>query len=172
MRATPSPFPGRRASWLGLAVAVLLPLAAAAVPIYLIRPFVLQTPRGVAIAYWVQRSAPALTAVALVAGLALAVSLGRRARWWTRVGLGLLLLPLGAAAFVARFNLYEKMFAPLPAPAFVAAADAGFVAPGDMVLAVEAGPPGSPAAAFPVRQLSYHHVVNTEVGGKAVVATY
>ncbi len=40
---------------------------------------------------------------------------------------------------------------------------------GDMVLGVVVN---GDAAAWPVNQLAYHHVVNTEVGGVPIAATY
>ena len=40
---------------------------------------------------------------------------------------------------------------------------------GDMVLGVDLN---GDVAAWPVNQLSYHHVVNTEVGGIPIAATY
>ena len=50
-----------------------------------------------------------------------------------------------------------------------AVADAGFLADAEMVMGVQVG---DDAVAFPVRQLAYHHVVNTEVADEPVVATY
>jgi hypothetical protein len=61
------------------------------------------------------------------------------------------------------------MFAPLPDARFVRAANADFVTPDDMVLAVAVG---SDAAAYPVRQLAYHHLVEDAVGPVPIVATY
>ena len=54
---TPSTFPGRRTAWLLFALALGVALATGAVPIYLIRPFEVQTPRGAVvvpqlIVYW------------------------------------------------------------------------------------------------------------------------
>lgn len=159
---------GRRLTWLLLTLLALAAAAAVLVPLYLIRPFEVQTPRGVAVSFLLRDLAPAATVIALAAGLFLAFRLARGARWgW------LALVPLvgilAGAAWLARFNVYEKMFAPLAKTAFVDLGEADFVEPGDMVLAVEAG---GRAAAFPVRQLAYHHVVNARVGEEAVVATY
>jgi hypothetical protein len=61
------------------------------------------------------------------------------------------------------------MFTPLTDPAYVRGAAADFVKPGDMVLGVTVN---DDAAAWPVNQLAYHHVVNTEVGGVPIAATY
>ena len=61
------------------------------------------------------------------------------------------------------------MFKPLANTAFVNVNDAGFVSDGDMVLAVELN---GDAAAYPVRQVAYHHVVQDTIGGIPVLVTY
>jgi hypothetical protein len=80
----------------------------------------------------------------------------------------LLLLPTLGLAWLARQNQFEWMFAPLPDARFVRAAAAGFVAPEDMVLAVSLN---GEAVAYPVRQLSYHHLVEDAVGKVPIVET-
>ena len=72
-------------------------------------------------------------------------------------------------AWAARQNHFEWMFAPLPDVRFARAAEGGAVEPGDMVLAVRVK---GDAAAYPVRQLAYHHLVEDAVGGVPIVATY
>ena len=72
-------------------------------------------------------------------------------------------------AWAARQNHFEWMFAPLPGPGFVRAAEASFVEPEDVVLTVAIK---GDAVAFPVRQLAYHHLVEDSVGGVPIVATY
>jgi len=61
------------------------------------------------------------------------------------------------------------MFKPLPTAAFALVNDAGFVSDGDMVLSVELN---GDAAAYPVRQVAYHHVVQDTIGGIPVLVTY
>jgi hypothetical protein len=74
-----------------------------------------------------------------------------------------------AAAWLSRQDYFEWMFRPLPDVRFVRAPAASFVAPADIVLAVAAG---GEAAAYPVRQLAYHHLVEDAIGGVPIVATY
>jgi len=61
------------------------------------------------------------------------------------------------------------MFNALPEAAFVKASEASFVAGDDKVIAVEIN---GEAVAYPIRQIAYHHVVQNEVGGVPIVATY
>lgn len=76
---------------------------------------------------------------------------------------------LAAAAWASRQNVFERMFAPLEEARFAAAGEADWVAEDDPVLAVERN---GEAAAYPVRQLAYHHIVQDVIGGEPVVATY
>jgi hypothetical protein len=147
-----------------LAVAAML-----ALPMWLIRPFSPQTPDGIALAFALRRWAPIGTVLALVLGLALTVWLWRGGRWWGRTLAVLALVPLGAAVFFSRQNVFEKMFAPLGQAASVPAAEASWVEEGDPVLAVTRN---GDAAAYPVRQVSYHHIVEDTVGGVPVAVTY
>jgi thiol:disulfide interchange protein len=159
----------RRLAGLGLFLLIVAVAAALAVPIWLLRPFSPQTPRGVQVAYWLRHLAPWATIVAAVAGLLLAARLWRGARRWTRVVLPVAVLLLAAGAWAAQQNVFEKMFAPLPSTQFAPAAHADWVAAGEPVIAVALG---GEARAYPVRQLAYHHVVNDVVGGVPIVATY
>ena len=61
------------------------------------------------------------------------------------------------------------MFKPLPNAAFAKVNDARFVSEGDMVLSVELN---GDAAAYPIRQVAYHHVVQDTIGGIPVLVTY
>ena len=68
-----------------------------------------------------------------------------------------------------RQNHFEWRFAPLDDVAYTTIADAPFLTDDEMVLGVQAG---TDAVAFPVRQLAYHHLVNTELADEPIVATY
>ena len=156
--------------WLSLIALVFVAFAFVAVPVWLIWPFRPQTPRGLAVGYALRGWAPLVTLLAAAASVALAAWLWRDSRrWWRKVLLVLLPLPVLASAWVARVNIFEKMFRPLPGAAYARAEEASFVGDSDMVLAVERE---GDAAAYPVRLLAYHHVVHDTVGGRAVVATY
>lgn len=170
MSSSPDPFRLRR-RWAGVGLALLVVAAVTlvAIPVWEIRPFRPQTPAGISLAYACRRLAPWVTIVALVAGAALAAALWRGGRWWSRVLTVLALVPLGGAVWLARTNIFEKMFAPLPSPRYARAAEATWLKDGDIVLGVERG---GEAVAYPERQLAYHHVVMDEVGGVPIVATY
>jgi len=159
----------RRFAGLVLAVLILIALALVAIPIWLIRPFTPQTPGGIATAYALRRAAPWGTALAAAAALFLAAGLWRNGRWWSRTLLVLAFVPLLGAAWLARQNVFEKMFAPLAATGSVPAAQADWVEEKDPVLAVALN---GEAAAYPVRQVAYHHIVHDVVGGVPVAVTY
>ena len=76
---------------------------------------------------------------------------------------------LGLAASAARTNLSELiLFRPLIEVRFVPAARAD-LRPNDMVMAVSIN---GDERAYPVLQMTYHHVVNDVAGGVAIAATY
>lgn len=161
---------GRRLAGLALAAIALLVPAAVFIPVWIVRPFEAQTPEGMALSYALRRWNPLVTVLALAAALALVVWLWRGSRpGWRRL-VPLLALPsIVAASWAARQNHFEWMFAPLPGAEYVAAAQADFVAPADMVVAVHHN---GDAAAYPVRQIAYHHVVQDVVGGVPIVVTF
>lgn len=160
----------RRLAGAGLFLLVVLTLAALAIPLWLIRPFAPQTPEGIAAAYVLRRWAPLGSLVAVAAALALAAFLWRNARWWSRAAIVLAFVPLLGAAWQARQNIFEtKMFAPLAETRSTSVAEADWVEDGDPVLAVTLN---GDAAAFPVRQVSYHHIVHDVIGGVPVAVTY
>jgi peptidoglycan/LPS O-acetylase OafA/YrhL len=159
----------RRIAGLVLFLVVVAAVAMVFVPMWLIRPFSPQTHGDLAVAFALRRWAPAVTALALLAGLALAVSLWRSGRWWSRALAGLALVFLGAAAWLSHVNIFEKMFSPMKDARFAAAGAAGWVGTVDPVLAVDHG---GDSAAYPVRQLAYHHIVQDVVGGVPVAVTY
>jgi hypothetical protein len=150
---------------------VLSAVAMVALPIWLIRPFAPQTPSGIAVAYGLRRWAPAVTVLFLAVGLGLAVMLWRGARWWSRALAVLGLVVLGAAAWRAPKNelMFEGMFAPMAKTASAPAAEARWVEDKDPVLALSLN---GDDAAYPVRQVAYHHIVHDVVGGVPVAVTY
>ena len=81
----------------------------------------------------------------------------------------LALLPVAAACWLSRQNLFERMFPPLARPGYVPAAAATFVEPGELVLAVQIQ---GDAVAYPLRQIAYHHVVEDVVGETPLIVTY
>jgi hypothetical protein len=167
-----SPDPGRRARR-RLALVWLLCLAVAllcvAYPIYVIRPFRAQGPQELAAALVVTRFRPVVTLLCALVALAALISYWRvQARTGWRIlaiaGTGLVAL----LAFLARVNIYELMFHQLDRPDF-AAAEQVKLDNDEKVIVVKIG---DAARAYPIRSMSYHHVVNDIVGQAAIAATY
>ena len=160
----------RKLVWLALAILVIASLMVVMIPAMLIMPFKPQSPRAVEISYLLKSWSPVFTALALAVSLAMAAWLwiGKRS-WWRRSLLVLSFAPLFVAAWFARQNHFEWMFNPLGNTAFARAADVTEVNDKDMVLAITIN---GESAAYPVRQMAYHHVVHDTVGGVPIVATY
>ena len=163
-------FFGRRAEALTLVAIMVVALAIVIAPVFIIQPFKPQTPRGVQLAFTLRLWSPLITLLSFAAGLFLVASLwsGTRRRW-QKVLLVLVLIPLLAAAWFARQNHFEWMFNPLANAGYVKGSDARFVEDNDVVLAVVNN---GEAAAYPIRQMAYHHLVQDVVGGTPIVATY
>jgi uncharacterized protein DUF3179 len=169
MRETRRGGNSRKIAWLGLVIIVLLALAIVVAPVFIIQPFKAQTQRGIAVSYAMRSWSPYLTVGALIVAFILVGWLWRGARWFARVTLVIMLLPLFAVTWFARQNHFEWMFRPLQHSAYAKAGDASFVGDSDMVLAVNNN---GESVAYPVRLMAYHHVVQDVVGGRALVATY
>lgn len=171
MPATPSASSEgrRRLAGAGLFLLLICSIGLVAIPIWLIRPFSPQTPEGLALAYALRRGAPVATVLSVVAALLLAAVVWRNARWWSRTAIVLAFVPLLGAAWFARQNVFEKMFAPLADTRSAPAAEASWVEESEPVLAVTLN---GEAAAYPVRQVAYHHIVQDVVGGVPVAVTY
>ncbi len=153
-------------------LSVVLALAAAAIaaaPLLLQQPFGSQTPGGMWLAHTARIWGSPLTVALSVLVITAVLLAARRAPWW---GKALLTIPVAAvlaAAWFARQNPFEWWFNGLAQPAFVAAREVTFVEPTDLVLAVSRN---GDAAAFPIRQIAYHHIVNDRIGGTPAVVTY
>jgi hypothetical protein len=161
--------PSRRTLVLLLLASLMASLFCVAYPIYVIRPFRHQGARELAVALMVARFRATATVFAAIAAILAAISYWRLqpARWargFVTVGATLAVV-LGVGA---RVNIYELMFHPLVHPTFTAASDVKLNG-AEMVIAVQVG---GEARAYPIRGMSYHHVVNDVVGGTAIVATY
>jgi hypothetical protein len=155
--------------WLSLLLIVAATVTVVAIPVFVIMPFKAQTAAGVEWSYWLRRCSPVATVVATVLFLAICATLWRGARWPGRLAMPALLAPLVAVTWFAQQNHFEWMFNPLPNAGYVGAAEAGFVADTDMVMAIEIN---GEAVAYPVRQMAYHHIINDVIGGKPITATY
>jgi uncharacterized membrane protein YhaH (DUF805 family) len=158
----------RRLLWFLLLIIAAIALAVVLIPAMVIQPFRPQSPRGLELSFALKRIAPVLTIVTLIACLALIIKLWRGARW-SRIALILLMIPAMLSAWFARQNHFEWMFNPLAKAGYVTVNAATFVADSDLVMAVAHN---GEAAAFPIRQLAYHHLVQDTVGGVPIVVTY
>jgi len=159
----------RRISFTVLLTCLALSLILAVYPIYVIRPFRAQGARELAIALVVMRLRPAVTLISGAAALA-ALALdwraqpGRRHRAFAAAGAAFVCV----LAALARVNIYELMFHPDDRPSF-AAASRTKLDRDEKVIAIKIG---GAARAYPVRNISYHHVINDVLDKVAIVATY
>lgn len=160
----------RKLLWILLLGITLAAFAVVFLPVWIIQPFKPQSARGVELSYMLRRVSPWITLIALAVGLFLMVKLWRGSRrWWKKALLAVILIPLLASTWFARQNHFEWMFNPLANASYAKTSDAGFVAEDDIVLAVKIN---GEAAAYPVRLMAYHHLVEDVVGGTPIVATY
>jgi hypothetical protein len=161
-------FMSRRAAWITLLLIVLAGLTMVLLPVWIIQPFKPQSAGGLELSFALRRWAPLVTVIALILALLLVGLLMRGSRWWGKLILVLIILPLLASTWFARQNHFEWMFNPLSHSAYARPSEAAFVVDSDMVLAVENN---GEAVAYPVRLMAYHHLVQDTVGGTPIVAT-
>lgn len=160
----------RRAAWLSLFLLIFAAFAMVVTPVWIVMPFKAETPEGLQLAYTLKRWSPIVTLVLALTSLALVVWLWRGARrWWRKTALVILMLPMLVPAWFARQNHFEWMFNPISSVDYSPTGEAGFVDDDDKVLAIEMN---GEAAAYPIRQMAYHHIVNDVVGGVPIAATY
>jgi Protein of unknown function (DUF3179) len=159
----------RKILWLSLFVLIVIVLAIVMAPVFLIMPFKAQTPRIVEVSYMLRRWSPVVTILASLLILTLTIRLWLRGRWWSRILLVLVLVPVFAATWFARQNHFEWMFNPLPNARYAKVAETTFVNNNDRVMSVTIE---NESVAYPIRLMGYHHVVQDTVGGTPIVATY
>jgi hypothetical protein len=164
---TSTPRPG--AYSLLIAASLLAALFCLIYPIYVIRPFRSQGVRELAAALVVMRFRPFVVAACVLAAIFSLVRYWRlEPRRWRRAGAVTGTIAVCAAAVLSRINIYELMFHPLSAPSFETAAETK-LDKDEKVIAVQVN---GTARAYPIRGMSYHHIVNDVVGGVPIVATY
>jgi hypothetical protein len=159
----------RKLLWISLLVLIAVVMSVVLTPVFLIMPFKAQTSRILEVSYVMRRWSPVVTVLASLLILTLTITLWLGGRWWSRIALVLLLMPVFAATWLARQNHFEWMFNPLPDPAYAKAADVKFINDDDRVLSVTLG---NESVAYPIRLMGYHHVVQDTVGDTPIVATY
>ena len=138
-------------------------------PMYVIRPFRAQGPRELQAALAVSQYRPLLTVIsACGALLALAAYWQLRTRTWRRVLASVAAALAVVLAVLAPVNVYELMFHPIERSSFTAAAQTKLDKDEKVIAVLVNGE----ARAYPIRSMSYHHLVNDTVGSAAIVATY
>ena len=152
-----------------LLVCLIVALGLLVYPIYVIRPFRAQGARELAAALALMRFRSAADLLCCAAALAALILYWRRQprsgkRAFATLGA---VLVCGFAA-LARVNIYELMFHPDDRPAFDTAARTK-LDKNEKVIAVKIG---GAARAYPIRIVSYHHVINDVLDKTAIVATY
>jgi hypothetical protein len=159
----------RRMTVAVLLACLALSLICVVYPIYVIRPFRAQGARELAVALAAMQWRSGATLISVAAALAALVLYWRaQPRRWRRA------FATAGAAFVcvlavlARVNIYELMFHPDDRPSF-AAASRMKLDKDERVIAVKIG---AAARAYPIRNISYHHVINDVLDKVAIVATY
>jgi hypothetical protein len=160
--------PGRRLL-LYLVPCLLASFVLLVYPVYVIRPFRAQGVRELGVALAVTRyRAPIMLALAAAAFAALAWYWRRERRWFRRTAATVAALAVAGIGLASRINIYELMFHPLGPPDFMAAGQSKL--DGDeMVISIRVG---AVARAYPIRNISYYHIVNDLVDGVPIVATY
>jgi hypothetical protein len=147
----------------------LVAAAALIYPMYVIRPFRHQAPRELMIALEVLRYRPVVMILCTLCSLAALVWYwGQEKRKLRRAASAISVIAVAAVAFLSRVNIYEIMFKPFDRPSF-SSADQAKLDGDEKVIAVNIG---QEARAYPIRIISYHHVINDLVGGIPIVATY
>lgn len=155
--------------WACLSACVALSLFLLAYPVYVIRPFRHQNPGELALALLVMRIRSLTQFVLLVASIWLAVNLWRRlTRPWSRAVAAVCTLLVVGFGILSRVNVYELMFHPLARPTFSPASKSR-LGKDEEVIAVRVR---GEARAYPIRSMSYHHIVNDSLAGLPIVATY
>jgi hypothetical protein len=140
--------------------ALALAIFCIAWPMFVIRPFHSQDPFALQTALFTLRYNWAGELLAAIAAFT------ATAFYWRVSKLPGILVSLLVIAFgmFSRVDIFETMFHPVPAPAFQAALETT-LDKDEKVLAVK-------SRAYPIRSISYHHIVNDVVDGVPIAATY
>lgn len=161
---------GYKTAWLLLLLITAIVFALVFTPAWWIKPFSAQTEKQLEISYYLRSWSPILTIVFSIVASGLAVIIWKKSK--SRYGKAALIVPLliiFGFTWLARQNHFEWLFNPLENAKFAKVSETDFVVDDEMVLAVKVK---DDAAAFPVRQMAYHHIVQDIVGGMPITATY
>jgi hypothetical protein len=160
-----------KSGWTFLILTLLLVAAVAALiyPIYVIRPFRAQGSRELMAALAVLQYRPFAMIFFVACSIWVLIRYWRREqRWLRRTSSAAVVLVIAAVALLSWINAYEIMFHPFDRPSFVNA-DQSKLDRDEKVIAVTVG---NVARAYPIRIISYHHIINDVVDGIPIAATY
>ena len=144
-----------------LATALITALLFIVFPNVVIQPYTSQNPLALQVALFMIR----YRTVAEIASCVLAAAslIGRRSRL-TIATVGIVF----ACAAVSRIDIYETMFHPFGKPSFLPVSETK-IDGDEHLLAVNLK---NDPRAYPIRTLSYHHIVNDVAGGVPIAVTY
>jgi|SRR5581483_3766943 len=158
-----------RKSLLGLIGCLLLSFLLLAYPLYVLRPFRYQGPRELSAALAVMRLRPFLEVILVITALMFLIWVWRTTPRISRKIVALLcFLAVASCGVLSRVNVYELLFHPLDKPSFSPAPKTSLDGR-EQVIAINVN---GAARAYPIRIISYHHLVNDVVGGVPIIATY
>ncbi len=126
-------------------------------------PFLRQNPFILESSILISRNMLAIQALCALAAGAAVIVLARANRPWRKLGLA-----VAACVVFSRVDIYELIFHPLQRPAFITASEVKLDGREKLLTINLKGH----IRAYPVRSLSYHHIVNDVLEGVAVAATY
>lgn len=141
-------------------------------PVYVIRPFRHQGVSELQAALVILRYRGILEALASVVSVAAFIALWNENRGANRgiraVAAAVATLAVLASAVLSRVNIYERMFHPIGKPSFASAGETR-LDNDERIIAIKIN---GAARAYPVRSISFHHIVNDVAGRVPIVATY
>ena len=138
-------------------------------PIYVIRPFRRQGTSELAVALMISQYRGIATVLPAAAALLALTGYWRvQTIKWRKIVAAVAAGMVCVLAVLARVNVFELMFHPIGHASFAAATKSKLDG-GEKVIAVVVN---GQARAYPIRGMSYHHIINDEVGKTAIVATY
>jgi hypothetical protein len=147
--------------WILASLPALVALASVLIPILVMQPSKAQDEQELLLVLGLKPWVPVVGLLCVIFSLLQS----RRIRRWPAYLLSALTAAFAVMSYV---NVFEIMYHRIDEAKFAVAADAT-VDGDDMLLTVKLG---GESRAYPVRMLAYHHLVNDQVSGVPIVATY
>ncbi len=159
---------GRLWALIPICALALISVACFIYPLYVIRPFRAQGVRELAVALTILLHGQVISLACAIAVSLLAIWQWPKWRLVGRIVSVAAVVIACAGTALTHVNIYEHMFHPDSSPSFEPGSEAK-IDPTDMVMAVKVN---GVSRAYPIREMGYHHIINDEVGGVAIAATY